>query len=358
MGADVKVLNRFIVIEVLKSASIALLILLALVTFITFTDELKDVGKGDYGLAQIFQYLLLILPRTTYELMPSAALLGSLMALGAIANNREIVAMRAAGVSISQIIAAVLRAGLVMVLFSMLIGEFVAPASEQAAQILKTTAQKKQIAMRTKYGFWVRDGNSYINIRQIHQENELENIYIYDLDDNHRMHRASHASRAAYQSGQWLLEGLTQSEFKDNQVLASDLPETEWSSRLNPDILSIVTVKPDNLSLAGLAKYVRFLKENGQESSVFELAFWNRLFNPLSTLVMLLIALPFVLGFRRITSFGQRVMVGVLVGIGFSLFDRTFGHLGLVYNLNPLFAAGFPIAIFFVSALVAIKRLR
>jgi len=353
-----KVLNRYIATEILKSALIALVLLLALVIFITFTDELGDLGKGDYGLQQVFQYLLLITPRMLFELMPSAALLGSLMALGAISNNHEIVAMRAAGVSLFQIIGAVMRAGLILAVITALVGEFVAPVAEKSAQILKTTAQKKQIALQTKYGFWLRDGNSYINIREIHQGNELKEIYLYELNENHRLQVASHADRANYQDGRWQLNGLSQSEFSDEQVTAKSLPETEWSSLLDPDILNILSVKPDNLSLTGLAKYAQFLEENGQDSRAFELAFWRRLFSPLSTLMMLLIAVPFVLGFKRVSSTGQRVLVGILIGIGFSLFDRTFGHLGLVYNLSPLFAAGFPLLLFLVPALVAIKRLK
>lgn len=353
-----KVLNRYVASEVLKSASVALVLLLALVIFITFTDELKDIGKGDYGLAQVFQYLLLIVPRTVFELMPSAALLGSLMALGAFSNSHEIVAMRAAGVSIIQIIGAVIRAGLILAVVTVLIGEFVAPVSEQSAQLLKTTAQKKQVALRTKYGFWLRDGNSYINIREIHQNNDLKDIYLYELNENHRLKVASHADKARYQNGQWQLESLSQSEFSEEQVVAKQAANTEWSSLLDPDILNIVSVKPDNLSLTGLAKYVQFLDENGQDSSTFELAFWSRLLNPLTTLMMLLIAVPFVLGFKRVSSTGQRVLVGVLIGIGFSLFDRTFGHLGLVYNLSPLFAASFPILLFSIPALIAIKRLK
>lgn len=353
-----KVLNRYIILEVLKSSAIALLLLLSLVTFITFTDEIKDIGKGDYGLSEVFQYLLLIVPRTLFELTPSAALLGSLMALGAIANRYEIVAMRAAGVSLFQVIGAVLQAGLVLALVSALVGEFVAPVTEQSAQLLKATSQKKQVALRTKYGFWLRDGDNYINIREIQQNDELKDIYLYELGENYRMNRAFHAEKAAYRNGEWLLSELSQSEFKEQSVVAGRQPESRWDSLLDPEILNIVSVKPENLSLAGLAKYARFLKENGQDASTFELAFWGRLLNPFSTLMMLLIAVPFVLGYKRVSNTGQRVLIGILIGIGFSLFERTFGHVGLVYQLNPLFAAVFPLVLFLVPTLVAIRRLR
>ncbi|MEN8261603.1 MAG: LptF/LptG family permease, partial [Pseudomonadota bacterium] len=160
-------MNKYIIREVLKGSFGALVVLLALFNFFTLTTELKELGKGSYGLMQIFQYLALTSPRVTYELVPFGALLGSLLVLGAMSNNREVVGMRAAGFSVFRIIGAVLQAGLILVVFSLVVGEFIAPLCERSAQMIKMTSQNQQVALTTRYGFWVRDGNMFINIRQI-----------------------------------------------------------------------------------------------------------------------------------------------------------------------------------------------
>ncbi|MCK5926268.1 MAG: LptF/LptG family permease, partial [Methylococcales bacterium] len=84
-------LTRHIIKEVLKGSFLALILLLTLFNLFTFSDELKDMGTGDYGLKEIFLYLLLTSPRVFYELVPSAALLGSLFVLGTMANHSEII---------------------------------------------------------------------------------------------------------------------------------------------------------------------------------------------------------------------------------------------------------------------------
>ncbi|QSA99011.1 LPS export ABC transporter permease LptG [Methylococcus sp. EFPC2] len=353
-----KALNRYIASEVLKGSLVASLILLALLNFFSFADELRDMGEGDYGLKQIFLYLTLNTPRSFNDLLPSAALLGSLVTLGTLANNRELVAMQAAGASKTRIIFGVLRAGVLLVVFSWGVSEYVSPVAERSAQMLKATATHEQIASRTKYGFWVRDGEVYINIRQINEGESLGDISIYELDESHRLKQASHADQARYQNGRWDLSRIRRTHFGGETVSSESLDKLDWSTILAPDLLNIFVVRPENLSATDLWKYMGYLAENGQKSLPVELAFWQRVVSPFLTLVMLLVAVPFVMTIRRETSMGQRIVVGVTLGLGFYLFDRMFGHFGLIYELNPLVAAAAPTLLVFTAATVAIARQR
>jgi lipopolysaccharide export system permease protein len=353
-----KTLDRYIAKEVVKGSLIAVLVLLALLSFFTFADELGDMGQGDYGLPQIFEYLALTSPRSLYELMPSAALVGSLVSLGALANNRELMAMQAAGASRARIIRAVLAGGLMLLAISVGVGELIAPPAERAAQTLKSLAQKKQVASRSKYGFWVRDGNVFINIREIQKQEDLGDINIYEVDAKKRLALATHANRAVYDGTQWKLKRIRISRFEPGQVVAEKKDFADWSSVLAPDLLNAFVIRPENLSAWELANYIDYLKENGQQSLSVEQAFWGRLVNPAVTLVMLLVAVPFVLTIRREVGMGQRIVVGVVIGLGFYLFDRMFSHFGLIYEMNPIFAAAFPTTLALAGALIALARMR
>lgn len=353
-----KILNRYIAWEIIKSTTLAALVLLTLVNVFTLSDELRDLGKGSYGLKQVFLYVALTSPRNLFELMPSSALVGSMFALGAMANHSELVVMRTSGVSMFKLIWAILRAGLIIVISSTILGEFIAPAAEQSAQLLKTTAQNNQIASWSQHGFWIRDGDSFINIRKIPQQNEIGDIQIFELDSKRKLRFATKASQATYTDGEWQLKDIHQSEFKPQHINTHYSESAAWSSILDPDLLSIVIVDPGHLSTTELSRFVKFMKQNGQKSDSFELAFWNRIMNPIATLVMLLLAVPFILGHARFVHMGQRVIIGVIIGLVFYLFDKMFGNVGLVYELNPIFAATFPVILFFLLASIAIKRLR
>lgn len=352
-----RVLNKYIALEMLKSTGIALLFLLSLVLVITFADELDDMGTGQYGLLEIAKYLALIAPRNFYELMPSAALLGALITLGTMSNNFELTAMRAAGISRWQIIAATLRVGVVLMLVSLFVSEVVAPSTEQAAQMLKFTAKNEQVALRTKYGFWTRDGDVYLNIREILNSSELKDVSIYEMTGNNTLKYATHASSASYIENKWQLKGIQQTTITEQGVDVSSSDSALLDSLLDPGLLDVIVVKPERLSIMGLASYIRFLEKNGQDATQFIVAITSKLVRPFVILVMLLIAIPFVLGVKRAGSTGTRILLGALIGIGFNLVDRLFGNIGVVYGLNPVVAASLPFLLALLASITTIRRM-
>jgi lipopolysaccharide export system permease protein len=355
----VNVLTGYIVREILKGSFVALLLLLTLFNLFTFSDELKDLGKGSYGLKEIFYYLVLTSPTVLYELVPSSALLGSLFILGAMGNNHELIAMRAAGLSIFGIIKAVMLAGGVLVIISILVGEFVAPAADRSAQTVKVTAQHGQVLMDAKYGLWLREGKKFINVRELQDDGNLADISIYELDAQHHLRETIHAEKASFLGEQqWKLDDIRKSEISTQQMLASTQKEQLWTSSVEPGLLKNTVVNPNNLSLYDLAMYIGFLKDNHQKSHTFEQAFWGRIVNPLVTFVMLLVSAPFVIGVKRGISAGARMMIGVVIGMSFNILDTTIGHLGLIYNLNPPLMAFLPSLAVLAMALFAVSRVQ
>lgn len=353
------VLTGYIVKEILKGSLVAVLLLLTLFNLFTFSDELKDLGKGSYGLKEIFYYLALTSPTVFYELMPASALLGSLFILGAMGNNRELIAMRAAGLSILEIIKAVMLAGAILVLISIVVGEFVAPVAERAARVIKVTAQNEQVVIDAKYGLWLREGKKFINVRKIQDDGNLADISIYELDEQHHLRYSTHADKAVFQGDQqWKLERIRQTDISLQQVSATSQNEQIWQSSIAPDLLKIVVVSPNNLSMYDLAMYIDFLKDNHQKSHEFELAFWGRVVNPLVVLIMLLVSAPFVIGVKRGINVGGRMMIGVVIGMGFNIIDKIVGHLGLIYDLYPPLVAIMPSLTVLALALAALQRIQ
>ncbi len=352
-----KVLTVYIIKEILKGSFISLLLLLTLFNLFTFSDELGDLGVGGYGLKQIFYYLAFTSPTIFYELMPASALLGSLFVLGAMANNQEITAMRAAGLSVFGIIKSVLSAGMVLVFISILVGEFIAPEAQKKAQLLKATVDSKHVILNDLYGLWLREDKKFINVRKIQDNGNLSDISIYDIDDNQHLYQTTHAERAVFLGNQkWRLEDIKQSLISTEQMRTATRTEQEWKSAIAPDLLDLTVVNPNNLSVIDLAKYVSFLKDNHQKSLQFELALWGRVVNPLVTFIMLLVSAPFVIGIRRGISSGSRMLIGVVIGMSFNIIDSIVSHLGLIYELSPPLVAFTPSLIVLTVAIYAIKQ--
>lgn len=355
-----RVLSKYIVFEVVKGAFITQMILLTLFNLFTFTDELKHLGEGHYGLKEILYYVLLTSPGVFYELLPASALLGSLFILGAMGNNRELIAMRAAGLSIVGIIKAVMLAGVVLVTITVLVGEYVAPVSQRMAHMSRVSAQNNRINSHAEYGLWLREGKKFINVKQVVGDGNLADLVIYEVDDNQHLHKSTHVDQALFLGNQeWRMNHVDSSEISTEQMISSTSESQLWKSAIAPNLLKIVAITPNNLSMLDLVGYIKFLKKNNQKSHVYELAFWGRLVNPLVTFIMLLLATPFVISIKRGVSVGERMMIGVLIGMGFNILDKTVGHLGLIYDLSPPLMAFAPslvvllIAVFFINRVEA-----
>jgi lipopolysaccharide export system permease protein len=351
------VLTTYIVKEILKGSFVALLCLLTLFNLFTFSDELGDMGKGHYGLKEILYYVALTSPSVVYELMPAAALLGSLFILGNMANNRELIAMQAAGLSVFGIVRATLVAGAFLVTAAFLVGEFVAPLGERLGQKLKLSAQNKNAIMHSRYGLWLREGEQFINVRRIQDDGKLAAISIYQIDAQRHLQHITYARQATFLGKrQWQLQLLKESDISTQQMRSRNQKQRIWQTSIDPDLFKMVSVNPNNLSLYDLAMYVDFLKENHQKSQIFEMAFWGRIVNPLITFVMLLVSVPFVIGIKRGISVGNRILTGVVIGMSFNIIDKIASHLGLIYEINAPMVAIIPSLLILLVAIAAIRK--
>ncbi|MGD9171482.1 MAG: LPS export ABC transporter permease LptG, partial [Candidatus Thiodiazotropha sp.] len=233
--------DRYIGRTVLIGIVAVLALLLVLIGFFELIAELEEV-EGGYTTSMAYTYVLLGMPRYCYELFPLATLLGSLIGLGVLASNSELLAMRAAGVSIARIVLSVLKTGLLVLALVVIVGEYLAPEAEQQAQRMKNEALSGQVSLKTRYGFWSRDGKRFINIRQVLPDAQLADISIYEYGEGARLRRAIHADRASYQSGGWVIQGVKQSEFTETGISVTTKSHQAWHAELDPSALDVLTV--------------------------------------------------------------------------------------------------------------------
>lgn len=337
-----RIIDRYIATTLLRLTAIALLVFVVLFTFLSLIDQLEDTGRGNYGVIEAIQYVLLTTPRLTYELIPVAAVIGSITTLGLMSYHSELVVIRTSGMSLLRLSYAMFKGGLVIIVFSVLLGELVAPYCEQAAQELRSVAKSEQITLKTKNGFWSRDGRSFINIRTILPGDQLEDIYIYEFDDKDRLRIATHAGSASYRDGQWLLQDIQQSIIENERITTNDIALAAWNSLLSPDVLNIITVKPQYLTIKGLVDYISYLKKNEQNSEQYEQALWKKIINPLTITVMILLAVPLVKTYSRAVSISQRIFIGCFIGIAFHVINEVSGQIGIVYSINTFLATALP----------------
>jgi lipopolysaccharide export system permease protein len=296
-----------------------------------------------------------MLPLDVYSLFPIAGLLGSLLGLGALASHSELTIMRAAGMSLWQIIKIVLKTAIWMLVFMLFIGECIAPHAARQATLSKAAAELRGEVANTIEGVWVRDENSFFHIQQVMPGKFLNGVSQY-VFDKHRLVKASFAKSATYQDDQWLLHDIEQTEFQQNRPSTRHLEQEVLTAHIKPTLAHLTEDNPNTLSLFELWQFIAISQENGMNAQFFSLTFWQRILQPISMLIMIFLAIPFVFGPLRSSPMGVKIVVGVMVGFSFYVLDEFFGPFSLVYQIPPLIGAVLPPLVFCLIAYLLMRR--
>ncbi len=352
-----KTVRRYVARRVFAATALIFTALLFLFAFFDFIQELTDVG-GKYRVTVAALYVALSLPGRAYEILPVAALIGTLFALSQLVVNSEYTVMRVSGMSMNNMAVSLARIGITLSVCTFLLGEVVAPITEQAAQRLrfKATTSDNVVAKAFRSGFWLKDANKFVNVSHIMPETVIHEVEIYEFDDRFRLQSISHAMRGDYQRDDlWLLRDVVRTHFDETRTSVSEIAEIEWRSVLRPSILSVLMVVPEQLAIWDLYSYLQHLRANKQETIRYEIALWQKIIYPFAVLVMMVLALPFANFEVRSGGIGARIFTGIMLGLGFHLANRLFGHLGLLNAWPPLMSALLP-TLGFLAAAIALMH--
>lgn len=337
--------------EILAATLLVLMAFLCLFTFFDFLSELEELGKGGYQLKHAIIFVALSIPSRAYEVMPIAVLIGTLYALTQFARNSELTVLRASGVSSLRLLGSMVQIGMIFVILTFVLGEYIAPPMERVAQKWRLRSTNAAVPQSLRTGMWVRDGRLFVNVLRVLPDATLERVKILEFNDQHQLLSENLAARGTYSADQgWLLTDVQQTRFVGERVIPAQLPQLRWSSELTPEMLSVVMVTPERMSITNLYQYTRHLEANGQRTTRYEIAFWKKVVYPLAALVMMGLALPFSLGNQRSVNVGTRIMVGVMLGIVFYLLNGLFSNLGVINNWPPFLSATAPSMGFFLLA--------
>jgi lipopolysaccharide export system permease protein len=283
------------------------------------------------------------------------SLIGALVGLGLLATGNELVVMQASGVSVGRIVRAVMKPALLVMVGGVLLGEYVAPVFELRAEVGKAAASGEQVGL-SRYGHWERDGNTFLHFNAMEADGGLHGVSLLEFDDRQRIVRSVEATGAAYfgvaDSGQaaWVLEQGRELVFvygADGRMSSTQhefisLPQT---LDLTPDALRVLIVDPDEMSMRDLWRHADRFERQGQDASPYYLAFWKKVMQPLTTALLVLVAISFIFGPLRDATMGSRVFTAICFGLGFTILQRLMHNIALVYQLQPLLAVALPLLV-------------
>jgi len=352
------ILSQYMMRSIFATTALVLVVLLALAGLFEFIAELDDM-QGDYQTPRVILYTVLRLPQLAFTMLPVAALIGSLLGLGALAANSEIVVMRASGLSITKLSGMVAVTGFALLVFTALLGEFIGPPLDYFARNMRMEARFEQDEERLGNATWVRDGPVILHLQRVSTEFEFGSIYMFLLDENNGLASIARAENSGIdKKDQWVLENLRETRFSDDGVQVVESSRAVESFDIDAEVLGISLVKPRSLSGQGLMSYITYLKRNSLDSRRYETELWYRVARTATVMIMPVLALAFVFGSLRTGGAGARLMIGVVIGLAYYLASEMLANSGQVFNFDPAVIAWLPSAMLALVTTIALYRIR
>lgn len=355
------ILFRYLAREIFFATLLLLLALLALFALFDLIRELGDLGKVNYSFSRVLAYVALSQPSHVAVIFPIAALMGTLFAVARLSSQSELTVMRISGLSLARLAGYVALIGLLFSLLTFLFAEFIAPAADQTAKRMRMSATSSVVATQFRSGFWVKDDLAFVNIQTVTPDTHLLDMRIYEFDRAYRLSTLRIVKRAAYDftHGRWSLEEVEKTTFKLNKgegARMERLAADTWNTAMTPELLSVLRVKPDDMSLLSLSAYISHLRENKQNSTRYELAFWGKVFQPATVIIMMLLAIPFGIQSQRATGLGGKLLFGIMLGLTFYFLNQLSSNLTELNNWPALISAAVPLVAFFMLAVALLAQ--
>ncbi len=346
-----KIIERYLGRTVISTTLSVLGVLLALFALIQLMAETRDIGSGHYTLLSAFYYVLLTLPSQFYTFSPIAILLGTVLGLSLLAKHSELIILNISGVSLYKIAWSLFKATLLIVFFTVVIGEGLAPRAARLAESHKAFLTTSGQTLMTQQGsLWIRDGHNFIYIQSILNPTHLSRVSRYQFDDHNSLLNASFANKVSYEKNSWEADDVITSHLSAKKISTSHVQHETWPLSFSPKLLNISIILPEQMSLKQLNEYIRYRKKNLLSTSQYSLAFWQRILQPFAIWIMMCLAIPFTFKHLRSLATSLRTIAGVVVGFGFYLLNEFFGPFAIVYQWPPFLAALLPLLIFILIA--------
>lgn len=353
------VLDRYVVRTILSAVLLVMAVFLMLGGLWVLIDQLDDIGIGRYTAWSALWYTLLNLPQQAYELLPITVLIGTLLGLGALARGSELTVVRATGVSVVRLAGMTLIAAGLLIGVELVLGEFLGPPLQQVAREQKAFSKLNNVSFGTGSGAWVRDGDLILNVAGQSGQRQFGGMQIFELSPQHQLLALGRARRATAGSNRkWLLTDYAESRFSGDTVSSTPPAERIIESNVTAGFLGLAVQDPDQLTIGALWRLIHYYQSNALDAREYVFAFWSRIARTVAVAFCALLAIPFALGPLRSTGSGTRMLLGLVLGIGFFLMQRLIESSTVVFALNPVLLAWLPTAVLATVSLGLIARTR
>ena len=361
------ILDRYISSMYTRVFLLCALGLLALFYISTFIDRSDKVFKGAATWSMMGAYLWFLLPQYVYYVLPMSVLLASLVTIGVLTKNSELIVMKACGISLYRVALPMLGASLIAGGTLFALEQTILGDSNRKADAIKRVMNgvaPETLDMLTRQWVVGSRGEIYHYNYFDPKNNALLGLEVFEFSDGMRaLTQRSFAQVARYtpqpgQDNRWRAEQVW------TRRLAPSGDTREFTTQPVADVVleppsyfGTRQPAPEFMSYSQLQGYIEQLRTSGFDVIEQQVALERKASFPFVTLIMTLIAVPFaVTAGRRGAMYG--IGVGIVIAISYWVAFSVFAALGTGGVVAPMIAAWAPNLLFGAGAAYLLLTVR
>ena len=356
-----KIIDRYIAKTLLSYTLVVLVVWLSIYSFFNFLTEINVVGQESYTILSAIKYIILKIPEVTYSQASPVILLGCVLGMGHLATTNQLLIFRISGASILKITGTTLKNALIFVIAIIAIGELLAPMSSNFAELGRSNALGNNAASTSQEGFWIRDGDNFINVKKNIDGKLFSGITVIQVNSSNKIERVIKSENAVFDGNSLDMSGteifsISDESFFDNISLKERNTYNKIVS-FDQDLIDSLKKEPKDLTTWTIIKQIQFLSDNKLRSEIFEVELYKRLIKPVTLVAMILLAMLFIFGSTRDITLGKKIFLGVALGLSFEMLSRIASAMALSFDFNPLMSAVLPsVLVMFISITLLIQK--
>ncbi|MAJ30538.1 MAG: LPS export ABC transporter permease LptG [Gammaproteobacteria bacterium] len=353
------IIDLYLFKSIFRATLVVGFVFASLSLFVDFVSQSDDIGIGSYGAFEAMQYSLMKLPSSLIRFIPIIVLIGSLVALGNLGKNSELIVLMSSGFSFFRLSLSVLFSGILLALIFSGSGEYIFSPLERYADQFRTKNKFNIETIGDSGGFWVIDESKIININFVKENSSFGEVTIFEINDNFAIQKISQASSAGIDDfNQWILSNLSETLFTDNGIESNFSRYQIERTDLDRDLVSLSVTDSDELNIIELSRFIDYLENNNLDTKKYRTAFHNRLASFMIIPILALLALQMSVGSQRKRGSGFRILIGMIIGLAYFIAQNTILESSQIFEIRPEIIGYIPLTfvVFITMILFSIRR--
>ncbi|MAI82151.1 MAG: LPS export ABC transporter permease LptG [Gammaproteobacteria bacterium] len=352
-GWSMSIIDLYIFRAIFKATLIVGFVFASLSLFVDFVSQSDDIGLGSYGVYEAIQYSLMKLPSSLMKFIPIIVLIGSLVALGNLGKNSELIVLMSSGFSFLRLSLSVFFSGILLAMIFGGSGEYISSPLERYADQFRTKNKFNIETLGDTGGFWVIDEQKIININFVKENNSFGEVTIFEIEEDFEIKKISLASSAGIDDyNQWILSNLSETLFSESGVSSNFSRYQIEKTKLDRDLVSLSVTDSDELNVIELSRFIDYLEDNQLDTKAYITVYHSRLASFLIIPILALLALQMSVGSQRKRGSGFRILIGMIIGLAYFISQNAILESSQIFDINPEIVAYIPLL--FVTLVIMI----